>query len=208
MKDNGKIRNLSALNIDTWGCLDMDGGDFYVDLFGIQWEQDEENTMLFPGERDEDEDAGMVEVNTLVVSADAGALNTETSFCQSEGCIEEEDKLDEGHDSDNVFCRTFSTVSCCSSTSSALNLGLLDSCIDCCNCVDDIHSSSCIDNIDVEICMNCGCMNYSGSKICINCLFDLESIAERPGQTCNVIHTFGQSKVCSEGNQVSSDEQI
>ena len=50
-------------------------------------------------------------------------------------------------------------------------------------------------------------MNYTGSEICINCLFELKLVAERPGQTCSVINTFWQSKVCLKGNQVS-DEQV
>ena len=207
MKDTGNIHNLPALNTENWGCLDMDGDDFYVDLFGIQWESEGENTVLFP-DKDVNEDADIMEVNTIV-SADAEV--GDVSFCRSEGCIEEEDKLDQGHDSDNVFSRTFSTVSCCSSASSASSLGLLDSCIDlfpyCCNCVDDICSSNCIDNNGFVICINSDCMNYTGSEICINCLFELKLVAERPGQTCSVINTFWQSKVCLECNQVS-DEQV
>ena len=196
LRDNGKIHNLPALDTESWGCLgtdvDMNGEDFYVDLYGIQWEVEGENTVLFPGENDMDEDAGMVEVNTVKVSADAGigdvkpALNTEKSFCRTEGCMEEEDNLDKGHNSDSVFCHTSSNVSCSICTSSALSFGMIGNGIDlfadCCNCVDDIHFSSCIGNNDSEICINYDCMNYIDSKICTNCLIDLESVAERQGQ--------------------------
>ena len=99
LRDNGKIHNLPALNTENWGCLDLDGDDFYVDLFGIQWESEGENTVLFP-DKDVNEDADIMEVNTIV-SADAEV--GDVSFCRSERCIEEEDKLDQGHDSDNVF---------------------------------------------------------------------------------------------------------
>ena len=123
----------------------MDGDDFYVDLFGIQWESEGENTVLFP-DKDVNEDADIMEVNTIV-SADAEV--GDVSFCRSEGRIEEDDKLNQGLDSENVFSRTFSTVSYCSSASSASSLRLLDSCIDFCpnycNCIADFCSCYCTD---------------------------------------------------------------
>ena len=72
------------MNTENWGCLDMDGDDFYVDLFGIQWESEGENTVLFP-DKDVNEDADIMEVNTIV-SADAEV--GDVSFCQAEGCSE------------------------------------------------------------------------------------------------------------------------
>ena len=88
----------------------------------------------------------MLEGNTNV-SADAE--KGDVSFCRLEGRTEEEDKLNQGLDSDTVFSRTFSNVSYCSSASSASSLRLLDSCIDFCpnycNCIDDFCSSYCID---------------------------------------------------------------
>ena len=68
----------------------MDGDDFYVDLFGIQWESEGENTVLFP-----DKEADMLEGNTNV-SADAE--EGDVSFCRSEGRSEEDDKSNCCHD--------------------------------------------------------------------------------------------------------------
>ena len=56
--------DLPAFCNEPWGNIDMGGDNYFVDMYGIQWVQDEHN-ILFP-EKDDNEKPDVLEVNTLV----------------------------------------------------------------------------------------------------------------------------------------------
>ena len=155
--------------------------------------------MLFPGE-DRDGDADILEVNTIV-SADAEEGSV--SFGRSEGLSEEDDRLNQGLDNDNVFSSTFSAVSYGSYASSASSLGLLDSCLELCpnfcDCIENLGSSDCIGYNGLVVCSVCCCLNYTENIHCIHCL---ELIKVKSCQTSDVNLGFESNNVYTQANQV------
>ena len=64
MENNESEFDLPAICTESWGNVDMGGDEYFVDLYGIQWSQDE-HTILFP-DKDDNEEPDSLEVNTLV----------------------------------------------------------------------------------------------------------------------------------------------
>ena len=64
MEDYESELDLPAICTESWGNVDMGGDEYFLDLYGIQWYQEENNT-LFP-DKDDNEEAVSFGVSTLV----------------------------------------------------------------------------------------------------------------------------------------------
>ena len=151
MDDYESELDLPAINTESWGNVDMGGDEYFVDLYGIQWSQDE-HTILFP-DKDDNEELDSFEVNTLV-------------------CMEEEEDVVDHEEDDNpdselnyeTICSVgFPTMySYTSSPSPCLEL-----CPNFCGCTDSIGSVDCVDFNSLVVCSICCCLNYEETFIAL-----------------------------------------
>ena len=155
MNDYGSELDLPAISTESWGNVDMGGDEYFVDLYGIQWSQDE-NTIMFP-DRDDNEEPDSFEVNTLV------SMEEEEDVLDHE----EDDNPDSDLNYENICSIGFPTMSSYASSASPSCLELRPNF---CGCTESIGSIDCIDYNSLVVCSVCCCLNYAEIFHCMNCL--------------------------------------